>query len=149
MERLMLSWSSNNLATWCKELTHLKKLWCWERLQVGGKGDDRGWGDWMASLTRWTWVWVGSRSWWWTGMPGVLQSMGSQRVGHDWATELTWWDSGESFGNKTMRSGTNHSNSTRIHSVHLPILFLSGCWYNILLLKMSFLHMDRTTLALS
>ena len=48
------------------------------------------WDDWMASLTQWTWVWVNSRSWWWTGRPGVLQSMGLQRVGHDWATELNW-----------------------------------------------------------
>ena len=62
--------------------------WCWERLKAGGEGDDRGWDSWMASLTQWTWVWVRSRSWWWTGKPGVLQSMESQRVGHDWATEL-------------------------------------------------------------
>ena len=63
--------------------------WCWERLRAGGKGDDRGWDGWKASLTRWTWVWVGSGSWWWTGKPGMLHSMGSQkRVGHDWATEL-------------------------------------------------------------
>ena len=57
----------------------------------GGEGDDRGWDSWMASLTRWTWVWVNSRSWWWTGRPGVLPFMGSQSVGHDWATELNWW----------------------------------------------------------
>ena len=63
---------------------------CWEGLGAGGEGDDRGWDGWMASLTRWTWVWVNSRSWWWTGKPGVLQFMGSQRVGHDWATELNW-----------------------------------------------------------
>ena len=62
----------------------------WERLEAGGEGDDRGWGGWMASPTLWTWVWVGSGSWWWTGKPGMLQSMGSQRVGHDWATELNW-----------------------------------------------------------
>ena len=74
-----------------KELTHLKRPWCWERLKVGGEGDDRGRDGWMASLTRWTWVWVNSRSWWWTGKPGVLQSMGSQRVRHDWGTELTEW----------------------------------------------------------
>ena len=55
-----------------------------------GEGDDRGWDGWMASWTRWTWVWVNSGSWWWTGRPGVLQSMGSQRVGHDWATELNY-----------------------------------------------------------
>ena len=84
------SWNSNTLATCCKELTHLKSLWCWERLRAGGKGDNRGWDDWMASLTQWTWVWVNSRSWWWTGRPGVLQSMGSQRVWHDWVTELNW-----------------------------------------------------------
>ena len=64
--------------------------WCWEGLGVGGEGDDRGWDGWMASLTRWTWVWVNSGSWWWTGRPGMLQFMGSQRVGHDWATELNW-----------------------------------------------------------
>ena len=57
-------------------------------LGAGGQGDDRGWDGWMASLTRWTWVWVNSRSWWWTGRPGVLRFMGSQRVRHDWATEL-------------------------------------------------------------
>ena len=61
---------------------------CWERLRAGREGD-RGWDGWMASPTQWTWVWVNSRSWWWTGRPGVLQSVGSQRVRHDWATELT------------------------------------------------------------
>ena len=84
------SWSSNTLATWNEELTHWKRPWCWERLKVGGEGDDRGWDGWMASPTWWTWVWVSSGSQWWTGKPGVLQSMGSQRVGHDWATELNW-----------------------------------------------------------
>ena len=67
-----------------------KRLWCWEGLGAGGEGDDRGCDGWMASLTRWTRVWVNSGSWWWTGRPGVLQFMGSQRVGHDWATELNW-----------------------------------------------------------
>ena len=84
------SWISSALATSCKELTHWKRLWCWEGLGAGGEGDDRGWDGWMASRTRWTWVWVNSRSWWWTGRPGVLQFIGSQRVGHDWATELNW-----------------------------------------------------------
>ena len=63
--------------------------WCWERLKTGGEGDNRGWDGCMASLTWWTCVWVSSGSWWWTGKPGVLQSMGLQRVRHDWATELT------------------------------------------------------------
>ena len=82
------SWNSNTLATSWEELTHWKRLWCWERLGAGGEGNNRGWDGWMASLTRWTWVWVNSRGWWWTGRPGVLRFMGSQRVGHDWATEL-------------------------------------------------------------
>ena len=68
------------------------KDWCWEWLKVGGDGNNRGWDGWMASLTQWTWVWVRSRSWWWAWRPGVLQSMGSQRVGHNWATELNWTD---------------------------------------------------------
>ena len=80
------SWSSNTSATWCEEPTHWKRPRCWERLRAG-EGDDRGWDGWMASLTRWTLVWVNSGRWWRTGKPGVLQSMGSQRVGHDWATE--------------------------------------------------------------
>jgi len=84
------SWNSNTLATRCEELTHWKRPWCWERLKAGGEGDNREWDCWMASPTQWTWFWVNSRSWWWTGRPGVLQSMGSWRVGHDWATELNW-----------------------------------------------------------
>ena len=84
------SWNSTTLATFCGELTLLKRPWCWERLRAGGEGDDRGWDGWMASPTQWTWVWVDSGSWWWTGRPGVLRFMGLQRVGHDWATELNW-----------------------------------------------------------
>ena len=90
-------WNSSTLATSCEELTHWKRPWCWEGLGAGGEGDDRGWDGWMASLTRWIWVWVNSRSWWWTGRPGILRFMGLQRVGHDWATELNWtewhWES--------------------------------------------------------
>ena len=82
--------NSNILATWCEQLTHLKRPWCWERLKVGGEGDGRGRDGWMASLTQWTWIWASSGSWWWTGKPGVLQSMGSQRVRHNWVTELNW-----------------------------------------------------------
>ena len=84
------SWNSNTLATWCEELTHWKRPWCWERLKAGGEGDDSGWDGWMALPTWWTWVWVSFGSWWWTGKPGVLQSMGSQRVRHDWVTEMNW-----------------------------------------------------------
>ena len=84
------SWNSNTLASSCKESTHWKRPWCWEGLGEGGEGDDRRWYGWMASPTRWTWVWVNSGSWWLTGMPGVLRFMGSQWVGHDWVTELNW-----------------------------------------------------------
>ena len=82
------SWNSSTLATWYEERTQWERPWCWERLRAGGEGDDRGWDGWMASLTRWTWVWVNFGSWWWTGSPGVLQSMGLQRVRHNWETEL-------------------------------------------------------------
>ena len=67
-----------------------KRPWCWEGLGAG-EGDNRGWDGWMASPTRWTWIWVNSGSWWWTGRPGVLLFMGSRRGGHDsdW-TERNW-----------------------------------------------------------
>ena len=86
------SWSSSTLDTSCEELTHWKRLWCWEGLGAGGEGDDQGWDGWIPSLTRWTWVWVNSGRWWWTGRPGVLRFMGSQRLGHDWVTELSYID---------------------------------------------------------
>ena len=87
---LILKLKLQYFATWYEELTHLKRPWSWERLRAEGEGDDRGWDGWMASLTQWTRVWVDSGSWWWTGRPGVLWFMGSQRVGNDWATELNW-----------------------------------------------------------
>ena len=74
------SWSSNTLAMWYEELTHWKRPWCWERLKVGGEGDNKGWNGWMASPTQWTLVWASSGIWWWTGKSGMLQSMASQRV---------------------------------------------------------------------
>ena len=69
------------------KLTHWKRPWCWERLKTGGEGDDRGRGGWVASPTWWTWIWASSGSWWRTGMPGMLQSTGLQRVRHVWVTE--------------------------------------------------------------
>ena len=69
------------IAIWCEELTHLKRPWCWERLMAVGEGwDGWRWDGWMASLTQWMWVWVSSRSWWWAGKPGVLQSMGCSEL---------------------------------------------------------------------
>ena len=87
-KELCWSWNSNTLATWSEELIRLKRPWCRERLRAGGEGDDRWRDGWMASLTQWTWVWESSRSWWWTGKAGMPKSMGSQRVRHDWLTEL-------------------------------------------------------------
>ena len=84
------SWNSNTLATWCEELTHWKRPWYWERLKAEGEGDNRGCDGWLASPTQLTWVWASSRRRWWTGKPGMLQSMGSQRVGDDWVSELNW-----------------------------------------------------------
>ena len=88
LEGLMLKFKLNTLATWCEELTHWKRPWWWERLKAGGEGDDRGCDGWMASLTWWPWVWASSGIWWWTGKPGVLQSMGLRRVRDNRATEL-------------------------------------------------------------
>ena len=65
-----------------------EKILMLEKIEGWGKGDDRGWDGWMASLTQWIWIWISSRSWWWTGRPGMLQPTGSQIVGHDWETEL-------------------------------------------------------------
>ena len=90
LEGLIWKWNSNSLAPWCKELIHLKRPCCWEGLGAGGEGENRGWDGWMASLTRWTWVWVSSRSWWWTGRPwrAVVHGVAKSRPRlSDW-TEL-------------------------------------------------------------
>ena len=90
LEGLMLKLKLQYFGTWCEALTHWKRPWSWERSKAGGEGHDRGWDGWMASLTRWTWVWASSGSWCQTRKPGVLQSMGSQTVRRDWVTELKW-----------------------------------------------------------
>ena len=90
-EGLMLKLKLQYFGHLMRRMTHLKRPWCWERLKMGGEREDRGWDGWMASPTQSTWVWVNFRSWWWTGRPGELQSMGSQRVGLDSVTELTDW----------------------------------------------------------
>ena len=92
LEGLMLKLKLQYFGTSCEELTHWERLWCWEGLGAGGEGDDRGWDCWMEQPTRMAWICVNSRSLWWTGRPGVLRSMGSQSVGHDWVTELNWTD---------------------------------------------------------
>ena len=114
------SWSSNILATRYKELTYWKRPWCWERL-TAGEGDDWGWDGWMVSLTWWMWVWASSRSWWWTGKPGVLPSMASQRVRHDWATELNWTED-DWMHTRPPRDGTDFS-VAQYPPVGLPALW--------------------------
>ena len=130
--------SSSTLATWCKELTQWKRPLCWERLKAGGEGDDREWDGWMGSPTWWTWVWASSGSWWWTGKPGILQSMGSQSGGLNWVIELNWvvgcfvpcnrkchkrWTS-KSFAFFSFSSQTHHCCSDVIHML---ALFLFSC----------------------
>ena len=106
LEGLMLKLKLQYLATWCEELTR-KRPWSWERLRAGGEGDDRGWDSWMASPTQCPWVWVDSGSWWSTGGSGVLRFMGSQRVGHDWVTELNWTDANTWLIGKDPDAGKN------------------------------------------
>ena len=88
LEGLMLKLKLQYFGHLMRRADYMKRPWCWERLRAGGEGDDRGWDGWMTSLTQWTWVWVNSRSWWWTGRPDMLQYMGSQTVRHNWVTEL-------------------------------------------------------------
>ena len=87
VETLVL-WPSH--AKFWRTVDSLEKTLMLGGIGAGGEGDNRWWNGWMASLTRWTWVWVNSGSWWWTGRPGVLRFMGLQSVGHDWATERKW-----------------------------------------------------------
>ena len=88
LEGLMLKLKLQYLGHLMRRIDLVEKTLNLERLKAGGEGDEREWDGWMASQTRWKWVWVSSRSWWWTGKPGMLLSIGLQRVGHDWATEL-------------------------------------------------------------
>ena len=94
-------------------------IWCWEGLRAGGEGDDRAWDGWMASLTQWTWVWVNSRSWWWTGRPGMLRFMGLQRVRHNSATELNWTETNSNhlllFQTMWINTSSTESNLSKIH----------------------------------
>ena len=90
LEGLMLKLKLQYFCHLMRRVDSLEKTLMLGGIGAGGEGDDRGWDGWMASLTQWTWVWVNSWRWWWTGRPGVLWIMGSQRVGHYWATELNW-----------------------------------------------------------
>ena len=90
LEGMMLKLKLQYFGHLMRRVDSLEKTLMLGGIGAGGEGDDRGWDCWMASLTLWMWVWVNSGSWWWTGRSGVLRFMGSQRVGHDWATELNW-----------------------------------------------------------
>ena len=90
LEGLMLKLKLQYFGHLMRKTDSLQKTLMLGKVEGGEEGVDRGWDGWIASPTQWTWVWVSSGSWWWTGKPGVLQSMGSQRVGHAWATELIY-----------------------------------------------------------
>ena len=87
LEGLMLKMKVQYFGHLVQRTDSFENILMLERLKMGGEGHNRGWDDWMASPTQWTWIWVNFGSWWWTGRPGVPQFMGSQRVRHDWATE--------------------------------------------------------------
>ena len=119
----------------------LEKFWCWEELGAGGEGDDRGWDGWMASLTQWTWIWVNSGSWWWTGRPGVLRFMGSQRVRQDWATELNWRIASLfNFKNKALKQKMGNVKFAKLRlflDVHVLYCFqyFAYCWRILVVLR--------------
>ena len=98
LKGLMLKLKLQYFGHLMRRADYWKRPWYWERLKVGGEGDNRGWDSWVTSPTWWKWVGASSGSWWWTGKPGVLQSIGSSRVGHDWATELNWTQRGPFIG---------------------------------------------------
>ena len=131
LEGLMLKLKLQFFVHLMQRTDSLKRPSCWERLKTGGEGDNKGWDGWMASLTRWTWVWVGSRSWWWTRRPGVLQFMGTQRIRHDWITELNWLSMyyvNEYFSLKCIHCNSKRSLHTFTPEVRQPgnCLFISS-----------------------
>ena len=122
------SWNANTLAIWCEELTHWKRPWYWERLRAGGEGDNRGWDGWMASSTQWTWVWVNSGSWWWTGRPGMLQFLGSQcqtRLSN-W-TELNYIPMNKQVANQRKETKTERHQAP--HSQHASWYHTDEGWF--------------------
>ena len=117
LEGLMLR-GSNTLATWCKELTYWKRPWCWERLKTGGEGNDRGWDGWMASLTWWTRVWVSSGSWWWTGKPEVMQSMGCKES--DKTEWLNWTDPSHQEAYRSLLGSSTRGQTEKARRTTIP-----------------------------
>ena len=114
LEGLMLKLKLQYFGHLMQRADSLKRPWCWGRLKAREEGDARGWDGWMASPTQWAWVWASSRSWWWIGKPGVLQSghaLCPQRGGHNWATELNWHSS---HSHSIESSNINHAKMTNI-----------------------------------
>ena len=140
LEGLMVKLKLQYFGHLMQKTDSFENTWCWERLKAGGEGDDRGWDGWMASLTQWTWVWASSEHRWWTGKPGMLQTMGSQRVGDDLVTELTWTEGCENdYKSSGEALGVNFSNNyflfwtcfskASLHSEFCPLigLLVSSC----------------------
>ena len=134
------SQSSSTLATWCEELTPWKRPWCWERLKAGGEATDRGWDGWMASLTWCTWVWASYGSWWWTGKPGVLQSIRLQR---DTNERLNWTDILNHVNTLTEKKGLERSLKLFVFFFLIHYFILSQTFSNVQLLL---LHLERNPL---
>ena len=124
LEGLMLKLKLQYFGHLMQRTDSLEKILILERLKAGGEGDNRGWDGWMASPTQW--VWVGSGSWWWTGKPGMLQSMGSQRVSHNWVTELNLKVVLNPWGRRTHGAGTEGRENV-CTSVHWYIWKLENC----------------------
>ena len=97
----MLKLKLQNFGHVIQRTSLLKRPSCWEGLKTDRERDNRGWDGWVASPTQWTWVWERSGSWWWTERPVMLQFMGLQRVGYDWATELNWSSDRNYWGKNT------------------------------------------------
>ena len=140
LEGLMLKLKCQYFGHLIWRIDSLKRPWCWERLKAGGEGEDTGRAGWMASSIQWTWVWVNSRSWWWTRRPGVLQFMGSQWVGHNWVTELNWtelkkknWGKGDGgqWGQETSRPWVWAKNRSRWGGLQGSLLGSMGSWVQI------------------
>ena len=113
----------NALVTWCEELTHLKRPWCWERLRAGGEGDDRGWDGWMASPTQWTWIWVNSESWWWTGSLACCSPWSHKESDRtEWLNWLTVYDRKES---RQIKHSLNKIFLFFLQISYVPVLILS------------------------
>ena len=107
LEGMMLKLKLQFFGHLMRRVDSLEKTLILGGIVVGGEGDDRGWDGWMTSLTWWTWILVNSGSWWWTGRPGVLRFMGSQRVGHDWVTELNWTEGSRKSYHRTITTYLN------------------------------------------